>query len=139
LLSRSEQAITKLNQAETALQEGDLVRRPSRAVIWSCFSVGVGCFVSTVAKTWLGTPTPLDWGILFVGLILCVISLLKKFNIGKEGVEGEVSIQRTLKDAQELIRELSRPGTCCRRRCMSRRSEPVAFELRVELLAELPL
>lgn len=106
---KSKQLESRLDQVHTAIQEGksDLVPRPVKAVVWGCFAIGVVLIASTVLKTWLGTPNPLDWGLLFVGFLLCVFSLLKKFRVGKEGVEGEVSdVLRVLSDAKQLMANL---------------------------------
>jgi uncharacterized membrane protein YiaA len=104
-----EELAGRLDQVRGAIQEGssDFVRRRVRALVWSCFVVGVLCIASTVLKTWIGTPNLLDWGLLFVGLVLCIFSLLKKFKVGKEGVEAEVGdVLRVLGQARNLMRTL---------------------------------
>ena len=56
----------------------------TKGIVIACFLVGCLCIFSGILKSWFGSPNNIDWGLLFVGLVLCGISLFRDVKIGKE-------------------------------------------------------
>jgi len=98
-----------ISKVQSAIDSGKLklASQPIKRIIYACLLVGIGCLANTIVKSWIGTPNALDWGILFVGLVLCAISLLKEFKVGKEGVSATIAdISQLLQATKALSRML---------------------------------
>lgn len=53
--------------------------------------LGVACIVSEITRTWLATPSPLDYAIVAAGVVLCGMPFLREVRVNVRGSEVETS------------------------------------------------
>lgn len=105
-----QELLDRLDRLEKAIRDGKspFVSVPVRTIILVCLGLGIVCVLSTAMKSWFGQPNQLDWGVLFVGLVLCAISLFKEFTIGKQGISATLkSVQDILQSTRSVIHNLT--------------------------------
>ena len=105
LQNQAGEIVKRVNEVQGALQKARPIRKPVVNIVWACFVLGAICIAFCLYQAFLGTASSFTWGILFVGLVLCTISMLSKFEIGPSGVTGEV--RDVLNLAKNLITRLT--------------------------------
>lgn len=58
--------------------------------------LGVACIISSIAKTWICTPTTYDWFVLGMGVILCGLSLFRRVSLTAGDFKAELERLREL-------------------------------------------
>ena len=59
-------------------------------VVYTCLVLGAICILSGLVAMFLGIAANLVWAALSVGVLLCAISLFKKFKLGPDGLSGDM-------------------------------------------------
>lgn len=99
--------VGKVAVLEQQLKAAQARRRPlARGVVVACLVLGTLCIGSTIAKSWFGQVSALDWGILLVGVVLCAVSLFKEFTLGKDGLKVKVADLAALVDQVKALSRL---------------------------------
>ena len=82
--------------------------RTIKKIVYGSLALGIICILSTLLKTWISAPNALDWGILFSGVLLCGISFMTEFKLGKEGIQAKmVNVYDIMRDSVAVIQQLS--------------------------------
>jgi hypothetical protein len=97
--------IRKVDGVQGRLEKSGPIKKPISVLVWACFVVGTICILFYLYKAATSGAQKLDLPILFVGFVLCTISMLTKFEIGPKGVTAEV--RNVLSLTKDLVIKLT--------------------------------
>jgi len=86
-----DELLKRLDELEKKVAAGPdpAAEKRDNTVVYSCLILGAICIISgLVGALFFGIAANLVWAILPVGVVLCAISLFKKFKLGPDGLSG---------------------------------------------------
>ena len=85
--------VRKIKSTDPALKNWD---SPYWIVVISCLFLGAFLVLNPIIKSWRSEDIePFDWFAFAGGIVLCLVSLLRRFSITLRGFEGETRGTRT--------------------------------------------